>query len=197
MLFAIHRENRGGYEFFYDDFKNRAGKIRQVSDPSGSYGFAYDNVGRLIGTTTQYSFLPGVTYTNAYGYDAASNRTSFTAPDGSITAYQYDSLNRLAALSNPLSGQFTFGYDALSRRTALNRPNGVSTSYTYDSLSRLLSVLHRLETKHESIGDTLSRWVVIAPEVELVSNTGKGEPFNFTVVVLATPTSFFKMIELP
>ncbi len=25
-------------------------------------------MGRLIGTTTQYSFLPGQTYTNFYGY---------------------------------------------------------------------------------------------------------------------------------
>ncbi len=29
------------------------GKIQQVSDPTGTYGFAYDNTGRLIGTTKQ------------------------------------------------------------------------------------------------------------------------------------------------
>ena len=33
------------------------GKILQVNDPTGTFGFAYDNVGRLIGTTTQYAFL--------------------------------------------------------------------------------------------------------------------------------------------
>jgi YD repeat-containing protein len=52
-----------GVDYVYD----LAGKIKQVSDPSGSYGFAYDNMGRLIGTTTQYSFLPGLAYSNAYG----------------------------------------------------------------------------------------------------------------------------------
>ena len=123
-----------------------AGKIKQVSDPTGTYGFAYDNMGRLIATTTQYSFLPGVTYSNAYGYDAASNRTSFTAPDGSTVNYAYDTLSRLTSLTDSLTGQFTFGYDALSRRTSLARPNGVNTSYTYDSLSRLLSVLHQAGT---------------------------------------------------
>ena len=123
-----------------------AGKIKQVSDPTGTYGFAYDNMGRLIGTTTQYSFLPGVTYSNAYGYDAASNRTSFTAPDGSTVNYAYDTLNRLNSLTDSATGQFTFGYDALSRRTSLTRPNGVNTSYSYDSLSRLLSVLHQAGT---------------------------------------------------
>jgi RHS repeat-associated protein len=122
------------------------GKIRQVSDPTGVYGFAYDNMGRLIGTTTQYSFLPGQTYTNAYSYDAASNRKSLTAPDGSITTYGYDSLNRLNGLANSWAGSFGFGYDALSRRTSLTRPNGVNTSYSYDSVSHLLSVLHQAGT---------------------------------------------------
>jgi RHS repeat-associated protein len=122
------------------------GKIRQVSDPTGVYGFAYDNMGRLIGTTTQYSFLSGQTFTNAYTYDAASNRKSLTAPDGSITTYGYDSLNRLNGLANSWAGSFGFGYDALSRRTSLMRPNGVNTSYSYDSVSHLLSVLHQAGT---------------------------------------------------
>ena len=118
------------------------GKIKQVTDPTGTYGFAYDNMGRLIGTTTQYSFLTG-TYSNSYTYDAASNRSSLTAPDGSITTYGYDTLNRLNGLANSWAGSFGFGYDALSRRTSLTRPNGVNTSYTYDSVSHLLTVLHQ------------------------------------------------------
>ena len=51
-------------------------------------------MGRLIGTTTQYPFLPG-NYSNSYAYDAASNRKSFTAPDSSTNTYTYDTLNRL------------------------------------------------------------------------------------------------------
>ena len=127
-----------GVEYAYD----LAGKVLQVSDPTGSYGFAYDNMGRLIGTSTQYSFLSG-TYANAYTYDAASNRTSLTAPDGSITTYGYDTLNRLNGLASSWAGSFGFSYDALSRRTSLTRPNGITTSYAYDSVSHLLSVLHK------------------------------------------------------
>ena len=114
-----------------------------MADPTGSYGFAYDNMGRLIGTSTQYSFLPGITESNAYAYDAASNRTSLAAPDGSTTAYVYDTLSRLNGLANSWAGSFGFGYDALSRRTSVTRPNGVNTSYAYDGLSHLLSVLHQ------------------------------------------------------
>jgi len=116
-------------------------RLTQVTDPSGTYGFTYDNLGRLLGTGTQYSFLSG-TLTNSYGYDAASNRTSFTDPAGGTSNYTYDTLNRLTNLEDFNSANFGFGYDVLGRRTSLTRPNGVDTSYSYDNLSRLLSVLH-------------------------------------------------------
>ena len=128
-----------GVECTYD----LVGKVLQVNDPTGTYGFSYDNMGRLIGTSTQYSFLTG-TFTNAYAYDAASNRTGYTAPDGSTNTYTYDTLNRLSTLANSWAGSFGFTYDALSRRTQMTRPNGVATNYTYDNLSHLLSVLHQL-----------------------------------------------------
>jgi YD repeat-containing protein len=129
-------------EYAYD----LANKVLQVNDPTGTYGFAYDNMGRLVGTSTQYAFLSGTTFANSYTYDAASNRTSLTAPDGSISTYGYDTLNRLNGLANSWAGSFGFGYDALSRRTQLTRPNGVNTNYSYDSLSHLLSVLHQTGT---------------------------------------------------
>jgi RHS repeat-associated protein len=146
---ALNRLTHKGYpdatgvDYVYD----LAGKIKQVTDTTGTYGFAYDNMGRLIGTTTQYAFLPGTpapTFSNSYAYDAASNRTSFTAPDGSTNTYAYDTLNRLGALTDSGAGQFTIGYDALGRRTQLARPNGITTSYAYDSVSHLQSILHKL-----------------------------------------------------
>jgi YD repeat-containing protein len=38
-------------DYIYD----LAGKVQQVSDPTGTYGFSYDNMGRLIGTGPQCS----------------------------------------------------------------------------------------------------------------------------------------------
>ena len=122
------------------------GKVQSVNDPTGSYGFAYDNMGRLVGTTTSYSFLTARTFTTSYAYDAASNRMSFTDPENGTTSYSYDTLNRLQTLAPPAAfgaGSFGFSYDALSRRTQMTRPNGISTNYSYDSLSRLLTVLHQ------------------------------------------------------
>ena len=120
-------------------------RLTQVTDPTGTYQFTFDNMGRLTGTTTGYAFLAGRNFTTSYGYDAASNRTSFTDPDSGSTGYVYDTLNRLQTLTPPAAisgGSFGFGYDALSRRTSLTRPNSVNTSYSYDNLSRLLSVTH-------------------------------------------------------
>jgi RHS repeat-associated protein len=120
-----------------------ASKVQQVNDPTGTYGFSYDNMGRLTGRSTQYAFLTG-TFTNSYNYDANSNRTGFTTPDGSTNTYSYDTLNRLSTLANSWAGSFGFSYDALNRRTQMTRPNNVATNYSYDNQSRLLSVLHQL-----------------------------------------------------
>jgi RHS repeat-associated protein len=121
-----------------------AGRLTQVTDPSGTYAFYYDNMSRLTSAATNYSFL-NIGYKGvSYGYDAASNRTSMTDPQGTQTSYGYDTLNRLVSLAyNGQNPGFGFGYDALNRRTSLTRPNGVSTTYSYDPLSRLLSVLHQ------------------------------------------------------
>jgi RHS repeat-associated protein len=120
-------------------------RLTQVTDPTGTYHFTFDNMGRLTGTSTQYAFLTSRTLTTSYGYDAASNRSSFTDPEGGNTSYAFDTLNRLQTLTPPAAisgGNLGFGYDVLSRRTSLTRPNGVNTSYGYDNLSHLLTVTH-------------------------------------------------------
>jgi len=62
-------------------FEGCDSRLTQVSDPSGTYSFTFDNMGRLTGTTTSYAFLTGRNFTTAYSYDAASNRTGFTDPE--------------------------------------------------------------------------------------------------------------------
>jgi len=76
-------------------------RLTQVTDPTGTYQFTFDNMGRLTNTTTSYAFLAGRNFTTSYGYDAASNRTGFTDPEGGATSYVYDTLNRLSTLAPP------------------------------------------------------------------------------------------------
>jgi YD repeat-containing protein len=90
--------------------------LRQ-SDPTGTYGFSYDNMGRLIGTSASYSFLTSRTFTNAYTYDAASNRTGFTDPENGATSYVYDTLNRLETLTPPTAyGSGSWGVGQIACR---------------------------------------------------------------------------------
>src|SRR5579883_334282 len=124
----------------------RVGNLTSKTDRRNQL-IPFDNMGRLIGTTTSYTFLPGRNFTTSYTYDKASNRTGFTDPEGGSTTYVYDTLNRLQPLTPPTafgSGSFGFSYDALSRRTQMTRLNNVTTNYAYDNLSRLTSVLHQL-----------------------------------------------------
>jgi YD repeat-containing protein len=120
-----------------------AGRLTQGQDPTGTYGLTYDNMDRLTQTTTSYSFLTARSFTISYTYDAASNRKSLTDPEGGLTQYTYDVLNRLSNLQDFQQHNFGFAYDALSRRTSLTRANGVTTSYTYNPVSTLASVLHK------------------------------------------------------
>jgi YD repeat-containing protein len=101
-------------------------RLTQVTDPTGTYQFTFDNMGRLTNTTTINAFLTGRNFTTSYAYDAASNRTGFTDPEGGSSTYAYDTLNRLQTLTPPVaiaSGNFGFTYDALSRRTQMTRPS--------------------------------------------------------------------------
>jgi RHS repeat-associated protein len=125
--------------YSYDD----ASRLTQVQDPTGTYNFVYDNMGRLKQTTTAYSFVTGNPFTIVYGYDAGSNRKTMTDPQNGQTTYTYDTLNRLSNIFDFNSNNFGFSYDALSRRTQLTRPNGINTNYGYDSVSNLLSIQHQ------------------------------------------------------
>jgi RHS repeat-associated protein len=179
-------------EYVYD----LVGKLLSVTDPTGTYGFAYDNMGRLVGTTTQYAFLSG-NYTTSYTYDANSNRLTMTDPQSGVTNYTYDTLNRLSTLTPPTafsSTGFGFTYDALSRRTQMTRPNGVTTNYSYDNLSRLLSVLHQIGTStidgnvytYDSAGNRLTN----TNEQSAVTSNYTFDPlYELTQVTQATNTT--------
>ena len=141
--------------YTYDDDSS----LTQVSDPTGTYQFTFDNMGRLTNTTTSYAFLSGRNFTTSYAYDAASNRTGFTDPENRATGYIYDTLNRLQTRTPPAAfsgtGNFGFSYDALSRRIQMTRPNGLKSVYAYDNLSRPQNVLHQ-SGKGQSVLDRQS-----------------------------------------
>jgi len=148
LIDRSYPDTGGEIQYFFDP----ASRLTEVEDERNSsratYTFGYDNMARLTSAETAYTFdSDAPTYTINYGYDANSNRTSMTDPQGLITSYGYDAVNRIDTLAfNGQNPGYTFGYDTVNRRTSLTRPNSVDTAYTYDPVSRLLSVLHKLGT---------------------------------------------------
>jgi RHS repeat-associated protein len=173
------------------------GRLTQVTDGTGTYSFTFDNMGRLIGTTSSYSFLSGRNFRTSYSYDKASNRIGFTDPEGGSTTYVYDTLNRLQTLTPPsvfTTGSFGFSYDALSRRTQITRPNNVTTDYTYDNLSRLLSVLHQLSGNNidgttYTVDNAGNRTAKTDQHAGVTSNYGYDAIYEVTSVTQATNTT--------
>ena len=63
-----------------------------------------------------------------YAYDAAGNMTSLTDPDGNVTSWTYDALNRGVSETNPL-GTAYYSYDADGDLTQTTDRDGQTTQY--------------------------------------------------------------------
>nr|QNO55773.1 hypothetical protein DIJDKDOB_00004 [Methanosarcinales archaeon ANME-1 ERB7] len=108
----------------------------------------YDELDRIISITTDYdSFVKTINYT----YDENGNTIRMQDPEGGITQYSYDALDRLLSITNSLNEVTTFNYDHDGKTTGVNYPNGISTVYPYDPCDRLLSI-----TTKKSNGDIIS-----------------------------------------
>lgn len=101
----------------------------------------FNGFGELVGETSNIS---GTSRTLTYQYDANSNRTRITHPDGNYFTYQYDGLDRLSAI---YEGSATTGtllvqpsFDTLARPRFLTTSGGAVASVGYDTASRLKTV---------------------------------------------------------
>ncbi len=137
-----------------------AGEMLSPSDPSASYTYAYNNLGRVTSTAASIAGLtPAITLTN--WYDAAGNRASLEAQVGNsadfFNLYYYDHLGRLTGIdqSSQYGGdavapkRVDFAYNAdgqfstIARYATISNPQLVAqTTYTYDAASRLTSLAH-------------------------------------------------------
>ncbi len=75
ITYAYDRMNRLTSKSYPDSTSvaytyDKASRLTEVSDPTGTYDFTFDNMGPLVSTTTNYSFLTGRSFTTSYSYDA-------------------------------------------------------------------------------------------------------------------------------
>ena len=78
--------------------------------------YAYDNANRLLRIVQGSS-------TVSFAYDAGSQRTSLTLPNGVVMSYSYDNASQLTGISythgSTNLGSLTYGYDLAGRRTSM------------------------------------------------------------------------------
>src|SRR5260370_22299072 len=108
-------------------------RLTQVTDPTGTYQFTFDNMGRLTSASTSYTFLTARNFTTGYSYDAASNRTGFTDPENGSTTYAYDTLKPLQTLTPPAAfsgtGSVRVSHEAPRPPTPLTPPKKPPTHH--------------------------------------------------------------------
>ena len=95
----------------------------------------YGNLNRLKQTTNSDG------KTVLYAYDSNGNRTSLTGPDGIVTGYAFDPMNRLTKI-DAAEGTTVHTYhpDGLPLQTTY--PNGIRTENDYDNAGRLTEIRH-------------------------------------------------------
>ncbi len=102
--------------------------------------YHYDGHDRLL--WIQY---PGDT-NEIFGYDAASNITSYTVRDGSTINYEFDAINRLTVKNRPGDPNIVYRYNIASRLydvndgRAVTEGGGLTELYYYDRIGRLTDV---------------------------------------------------------
>ena len=79
-----------------------------------------------------------------YAYDANGNRLSLKEPNGNMTTFNYDPLNRLVKQTNA-AGEMTINtYDGVGNLITRTDPNTNIVTNTYDALNRLIQVDDRV-----------------------------------------------------
>jgi RHS repeat-associated protein len=130
----------------YYGYDNRGLQLYARFDSGSGEGIAtaYDNLGRAAAST---STMGGLTRTINYTWDADSNRTRVTYPDGQYVNYYREGLDRIYYTDlNAASPLFYPPYDSAGRVTALYRWSGgtwgIPTGFGYDGVDRLTGLSH-------------------------------------------------------
>jgi RHS repeat-associated protein len=149
-----------------------SGQVKSLINyaPNGTvnseFNYTYDALGRVQTVTS----LDGTT---TYGYDANSQLTSVTLPDGQSITYGYDAMgNRTTVTQNRMTTSYTtnnlnqytavgganYSYDKDGNLTMTTGPGG-NTTYTYDVQNRLLAVQTPTDTwaySYDALGNLIA-----------------------------------------
>jgi YD repeat-containing protein len=128
------------------DLNDRLTTISRDQGAGGTHtntAISYDNADRVTGIT-HTNTSTGALATFTYGWDKASQLTSYTGPEGSLT-YTYDNSSELTGVGNARSENYSYDLNGNRNMTGWstggnNRLTGDGTfTYAYDNEGNLLS----------------------------------------------------------
>lgn len=97
----------------------------------------------------------------SHTYDSNNNRLSRGEPNGHITAYEFDVLNRGTRETNAAGDVTRFAYDGVNNVITVIAPNGNVTTNTYDALDRVVEVNDNIgrvaSYTYDDVGNRLSQ----------------------------------------
>ncbi|MBN9517375.1 hypothetical protein J0H58_02475, partial [bacterium] len=143
-----------------------AGRVSQEWDGAGRVTTYFsDALGRVYLRINNTAHNPGQT---RYEFDQVGNLKSVNR-SGSVTRYEYDQLDRLRAeikvdglQADPLRNRTAFAYDEVGNVVAVTDPRGNTTTTTYDALNRAVGTLDPLQNRTTTAYDAagrVERWV--------------------------------------
>src|SRR5207253_2875968 len=122
----------------YDEF----GRVTSLGGQSGSSGFLYDDLNRLV------SYTPAVGGAVSYDYvkDPALHRwiSHVTLAGAGTWEYRADPKGRLAQLLNPFGQLTTTSFDPDGKPVQQVKANGTTTLYAWTPRDWLASIQHNL-----------------------------------------------------
>ncbi len=133
------RSNGNAQSISYDDDNNRMTVTRREGE---RLEYRYDNSNRI---TERYVHYSGGSWQTDFAYDAQSEVTDVTFPNGNIVSYTYSAdgdvtqvaLSRTSSDTSPIEWDYT--YTTNSRLSTLTDPNGKLWDYDYDANENLIT----------------------------------------------------------
>ncbi len=113
----------------------------RINFPTFAREFQYDARGRKI---SEMDIAGSETLTTAFTYDPIGNLKIKTDREGRSSYYDYDPLDRLSRVTDPLNGQTLYSYDARGNLTSLTDAEGQTTYFEYDGNNRLVKEVRPL-----------------------------------------------------
>lgn len=121
-----------------------AGNITEEVFPMGSVtAYEYDRENRLTRVKRMTSGKEEATAVIDYAYDPVGNLLKAEASDGrevlSGTTYEYDPMNRITAITNPVGGKTVYTYDNISGKVnSITDEVGNQSTYHYNDAGELI-----------------------------------------------------------